>query len=120
MKMIYYFKDRSLILGLESFIQKRISMPTKASNFTHHRVTRSTTNILLNPRITKKPSINKNIIKENNYKEKIVFSSEQYCSKCQCYNSFDFDSTILIHQNKYLYHQYYFQSLLIHYLNFVA
>ena len=88
---IYYFKDRSLILGLESFIQKRISMPTKASNFTHHRVTRSTTNILLNPRITKKPSINKNIIKENNYKEKIVFSSEQYCSKCQCYNSFDFE-----------------------------
>jgi hypothetical protein len=28
---------------------------------------------------------------ESNYKERILFSSEQFCKKCKCYNSFDFE-----------------------------
>lgn len=87
----YYFKDRSFILGLESFIQKRISTPVTKSTYSH-RMTRSTTNLLMYPRMTKNLNVEKNkIVKENKYKEKIVFSSEQYCPKCQCFNSFDFE-----------------------------
>ena len=87
----YYFKDRSLILGLESFIQKRISTPVKNNSYMHHRMARSTTNFALNQRISKNINIEKNKNKENNYKEKIVFSSEQYCGKCQSYIPFDFE-----------------------------
>lgn len=87
----YFFKDRSLILGLESFIQKRISTPVKNNSYMHHRMARSTTNFALNQRISKNINIEKNKNKENNYKEKIVFSSEQYCGKCQSYIPFDFE-----------------------------
>ena len=87
----YYFKDRSIILGLDSFIQKRISSPINKNPFTHIRFARSTTNfnILFNKRLTKNSVKNEN--EESNYKEKIVFSSEQFCPKCQSYNPFDFE-----------------------------
>ena len=40
----------------------------------------------------KKYTVGNNIKKqESNYKEKIIFSSQQYCKKCKCYNSFDFE-----------------------------
>ena len=80
----YIFKDRSMILNLESFIQKRVSKPDNNElSFRHTMFNLSSNN---------KISIIKHKEKqENNYKERILFSSEQFCKKCKCYNSFDFE-----------------------------
>ena len=73
-----------MILNLESFIQKRVSKPENNElSFRHTMFNLSSNN---------KISIIKHKEKqENNYKEKILFSSEQFCKKCKCYNSFDFE-----------------------------
>ena len=84
----YHFKDRSFILGLDTFIQKKIT-PRKTCIFRHHRYTRTTTNFANNQKFAK--NVEKEKDKENKFKEKIVFSSEQFCPKCQCYNSFNFE-----------------------------
>lgn len=83
----FHFKERSFILGLDSFIEKRISLPFKKNKFSH-RMTRSTTNFS-NLKFNKHFSQNNG--KEKNYKEKIVFSSEQFCPKCQNFYPFDFE-----------------------------
>ena len=85
----YNFKDRSFILALDTFIKNRISTPNKSTMLTHQRFTRSTTNFTYTQKYMKK--IEKEKIKENKYKERIVFSSEQFCPKCQCYYPFDFE-----------------------------
>ena len=82
----YIFKDRSLILNLDSFIQKRISKSNKNENISFRNTmfnlgTKSKMSIII---LNKKEQ-------ESNYKERILFSSEQYCKKCKCYNSFDFE-----------------------------
>ena len=51
---IYDFKERSLILGLDSLIQKRITTPDKNFTFKYHRINRSTFNLSFNPRLTNK------------------------------------------------------------------
>ena len=73
-----------MILNLESFIQKRVSKPDNNElSFRHTMFNLSSNN---------KISIIKHKEKqENNYKERILFSSEQFCKKCKCYNSFDFE-----------------------------
>ena len=86
----YHFKDRSFILGLDTFIKKSISTQNNNNNsYGHHRFTRSTTNFAYSLRFTKK--LDKEKTKESKYKERIVFSSEQFCPKCQCFYPFDFE-----------------------------
>ena len=81
----YMFKDRSLILNLDSFIQKRVSKSNKNDNISFRNTmfnlgTKTKMSIIINKKE-----------QESNYKERILFSSEQFCKKCKCYNSFDFE-----------------------------
>ena len=87
----YIFKDRSLILNIDNLVQKRMTLSPNNNidnnyNINFFRNTMFTTNKLKSSVII----FNKSR-QENNYKEKIIFSSEQYCKKCKCYNSFDFE-----------------------------
>ena len=80
----YIFKDRSMILNLNSFIHKKVSK----SNNDEISFRNTMYNLSLrNNKSIIKPKENQ----ENNYKERILFSSEQFCKKCKCYNSFDFE-----------------------------
>ena len=79
----YILKDRSYVFSFESFIQKRISLPITNEN--KNQYNKFKRNTIMIPKLDKK---NNNEIK---YKERIIFSSEQYCKKCKCYNSFDFE-----------------------------
>ena len=73
-----------------TFIKKSISTQNNNNNsYGHHRFTRSTTNFAYSLRFTKK--LDKEKTKESKYKERIVFSSEQFCPKCQCFYPFDFE-----------------------------
>ena len=87
----YTFKDRSLILNFENFV-KGMSKPPKKKGI---NMNISLRNSMYNIGMKLKMSVIQNIDYqkrlENDYKEKIIFSSEQYCKKCKCYNSFDFE-----------------------------
>ena len=81
-KNTYLFKDRSLILGLGTFFQEIID---KIDNMNDQSLSKSYKNIVSKEKLG-------NNKKENNFEEKIIFSSEQYCEKCQCYNPFNFEA----------------------------
>ena len=89
----YIFKSRSLILSLENFIQKKIGESNLLTEDKNKIFRNTMFNIgIKNSKMSILKSNNKNNNnKDINYKEKIIFSSEQYCNKCKCYNSFDFE-----------------------------
>ena len=88
----YVFKERSLILNFASFIQKGKSKSSKLNGINNNNIPfRNTMYNIGMKNIRKSTVYNMNNKKESNYKEKIMFSSEQYCKKCKCYNSFDFE-----------------------------
>ena len=88
----YIFKDRSIILNIDNFVRKRMTLSPSSNNVDNNlnnnffRNTMFTTNKFKSSVII----FNKSQ-QESNYKEKIIFSSEQYCKKCKCFNSFDFE-----------------------------
>lgn len=93
-KKEYIIKDRSIILSSDNFIKKRMTMSPESNDLKNNdslNIFRST--MMFNNGIgQKKYTVGNNIKKqESNYKEKIIFSSQQYCKKCKCYNSFDFE-----------------------------
>ena len=91
-KKEYIIKDRSLILSFESFIKKRMTMSPESNEIKTSDNLNIFRNTLLNVGSGRKISAgNKNKKQESYYKEKIIFSSQQYCKKCKCYNSFDFE-----------------------------
>ena len=91
-KKEYFIKDRSLILSLESFIKKRMTMAPESNEIKSNDNLSIFRHTMLNAGVGRKISfVNNNKKQKSYYKEKIIFSSQQYCKKCKCYNSFDFE-----------------------------